>query len=275
MSGSSKPIRFIDLLAPKSLTAELIGTAILVFSICIVVTSADVGNTSITDIALVHFLILGGLIYNLGGISGAHFNPAVTIQFMAFRMINPITGLFYILTQLVGGVLGAGLAYAIMPGVWIQASNMGSEMATNKVNPAFEVFQGFIGEVLVTAMLAFAIWGVAVSKGDQNTFAGWSIAGVVATGVLLLGPITGNSLNPARSFGPSVIMGSFYSDHWVFWLGPIVGALIGGACYRFLFFKSETSSKSKVKSSNSLSEGNNREAKNIDVQKREQVVISE
>ena len=275
MTKSNKQTHFIDLLAPKALAAELMGTAILVFSICVVVTSADVGNTSITDISLVHFLVLGGLIYNLGAISGAHFNPAVTIQFIVFRMINPLTGVFYILVQLIGGILGAALAYAIMPEIWITISEKsGTELATNRVNPDFSDFQGFIGEVIVTMMLAFVIWGVAVSKGEQNTFAGWSIAGVVATGVLLLGPITGNSLNPARSFGPSVIMGSFYKDHWVFWIGPIVGALIGGAFYRFLFFKNEKNGEIKVKSAENLN-AQNQGSKDFSINERDHLVAVE
>ena len=249
MTGECKKKSFMDLLQPKALVAEAMGTAILVFSICIVVTSADMGNTTITDVALVHFLVLGGLIYTLGGISGAHFNPAVTLQFIAFKQINPVTGIFYIVVQLLGAILGAGLAYAVMPGTWIDVTMAGTEMASNRVNPAFSQFQGFLGETIVTMMLAFAIWGTAVQNGDQNTFAGWSIGGVVASGVFLLGPITVNSLNPARSFGPAVIMGSFYSDHWVFWLGPIVGALLGGLIYRFLFFKDTSFAKIKSLSS--------------------------
>lgn len=229
-----------EVLKTSPFVAELIGTLILVFSICIVVTSADNGNTSIKDISLVHFLVLGGLINSLGPVSGAHFNPAVTFQFIVFKQIPIGIGVFYIILQLIGSMLGALLAFLMLPATWIETTKLKSRMATNAINSDFNIIQGLVGEILVTFVLVLSIWGVAVQKQSNNVFASWCIAGVVATGVLLLGPITGNSLNPARSFGPALVFGSFDNEHWVFWIGPIVGGLLAGLLYKTTYYKEQT-----------------------------------
>ena len=88
----------------------------------------------------------------------------------------------------------------------------------------------------MTSILAFTVWSVAVHKGPEQKWAPVSIASVVTTSVLILGPITGNSLNPARSFGPALVTGRFFSDHWVFWVGPMLGGLFGSFMYQVVYY---------------------------------------
>ncbi len=222
----------------KPVLAEFIGLVVVVFAICSVVTMADNGKATLTDIGLVHLFAFAFMIYAFGGISGGHFNPAVTIQFIVFKKIEIVLGIFYVVAQCLGAIIGALLAKSILTQEMLEKTNLGSNLATNGLAPGVTVWQGFLAEFAVTAILVLVIWGTAVEKGDQNFFAGWSIAAVIASGVFLIGNITGESLNPARSFGPEVVMMSFNSNSWIFWVGPITGGLFGGALYNFVFYVS-------------------------------------
>jgi MIP family channel proteins len=230
-----KPIDTYKLFLRPILT-EFVGLVFIVFAICTVVATADAGKATLTDIGLVHLFAFAFMIYAFGGISGGHFNPAVTIQFVVFKKIDATLGFFYVVAQCAGSILGAYLSQSILPGPFLAKTLAGSQLATNALAKGVTVYQGFFAEFIVTALLVIVIWGTAVEKGDQNFFAGWSIAAVCASGVFLIGNITGSSLNPARSLGPEIVMGTFNSNSWIFWIAPITGAIFGAALYNSFFY---------------------------------------
>ena len=211
----------------RAIAAELLGVTIKVFVICMVVTSSSNNNLHLRDIALAHFFIITALAHCIGRISGCHLNPAITLPFMLYHQISILNGCLYIAAQFTGGILGALIARFLSSADWLDLSLATAQMGNNTVSPSFTVFQGLLGEFVMTSILAFTVWSVAVHKGPEQKWAPVSIASVVTTSVLILGPITGNSLNPARSFGPALVTGRFFSDHWVFWVGPMLGGLFG------------------------------------------------
>lgn len=214
--------------------AELIGTLLLVFFITMVVSLyvATGQNTQFgSDFAVVglaHFLVLFALIISVGVASGGHFNPAVTAGFIALRRIDPIDGLVYILAQLSGGVLGALLTKA-----FILDEGRASDYGTPKISPLLGgAFQGFLIEGIGTFVLVTAVLCVALNP-DIRRWAALAAGGALGLGVMVLGPLTGGSLNPARWFGPALV-GNHFTDWWAYILGPIVGAAVAAGVFKFI-----------------------------------------
>jgi MIP family channel proteins len=214
--------------------AELIGTLLLVFFITMVVSLyVATGQNSqfgsdFAVVGLVHFLVLFALIISIGVASGGHFNPAVTTGFIALRRIDPIDGLVYILAQLSGGVLGALLTKA-----FILDEGRASDYGTPKISPLLGgAFQGFLVEGIGAFVLVLAVLVVALNP-DIRRWAALAAGGALGLGVMTLGPLTGGSLNPARWFGPALV-GNHFSDAWAYIFGPLVGAVLAAAVFRFI-----------------------------------------
>jgi MIP family channel proteins len=214
--------------------AELIGTLLLVFFITMVVSLyvATGQNTQFgSDFAVVgltHFLVLFALIMSIGVASGGHFNPAITTAFIVIRRIDPIDGLVYILAQLSGGVLGALLTKA-----FILDEGRASDYGTPKVSALLAGgFQGFLVEGIGTFVLVLTVLAVALNP-DVRRWAALSIGGALGFLVMVLGPLTGGSFNPARWFGPALVSNSF-NNELAYIFGPIVGALLAAAVYKFV-----------------------------------------
>jgi MIP family channel proteins len=214
--------------------AELIGTLLLVFFITSVVAlyvatgqSSQFGS-DYAVVGLVHFLVLFALIISIGVASGGHFNPAVTAGFIALRRIDPVDGLVYILAQLSGGVLGALLTKA-----FLLDEGRASDYGTPKISPLIGgAFQGFLLEGIGTFLLVLAVLAVALNP-EIRRWAALAAGGALGLGVMVLGPLTGGSLNPARWFGPALV-GNHFTDWWAYILGPIVGGLLAAGVYRFV-----------------------------------------
>jgi MIP family channel proteins len=214
--------------------AELIGTLLLVFFITSVVAlyvatgqSSQFGS-DFAVVGLVHFLVLFALIISIGVASGGHFNPAVTAGFIALRRIDPVDGLVYILAQLSGGVLGALLTKA-----FLLDEGRASDYGTPKISPLIGgAFQGFLLEGIGTFLLVLAVLAVALNP-EIRRWAALAAGGALGLGVMVLGPLTGGSLNPARWFGPALV-GNHFTDWWAYILGPIVGGLLAAGVYRFV-----------------------------------------
>jgi glycerol uptake facilitator protein len=214
--------------------AELIGTLLLVFFITSVVAlyvatgqSSQFGS-DFAVVGLVHFLVLFALIISIGVASGGHFNPAVTAGFIALRRIDPVDGLVYILAQLSGGVLGALLTKA-----FLLDEGRASDYGTPKVSALLgSGFQGFLVEGIGTFLLVLAVLAVALNP-EIRRWAALAAGGALGLGVMVLGPLTGGSLNPARWFGPALV-GNHFTDWWAYILGPIVGGLLAAGVYRFV-----------------------------------------
>jgi aquaporin TIP len=215
--------------------AELIGTFLLVFFIVsVVVLFVATGSnpqfgTDMAVVGLVHAFLLFGLIVMFGVASGGHFNPAVTLAAAAIRRIAPIDAVIYMLAQLSGGVLGALLAKGLL---------LDEGRATNYA--AAEVsgllggdFQGMIVEGIGTFCLVLVILAAVYSRKSVKDWAPLAIGTTLGFIVMVGGPLTGGSFNPARWFGPALV-GNEWGGVWPYLLGPIVGSLLAAVVYKFV-----------------------------------------
>lgn len=214
--------------------AELLGTFALVLFIALYL-SVGVGllgprngGFDLASLALLHWLVLAVLVYVLGGTSGGHFNPAVTIALLGLRKILPRDAGIYIAVQLAGAVLGALVCRVLL-------TDEGGVVAYGATVPsgATTVLGGLVAEALGTFVLVGAIMGTAVDPRGNKAWAGLVIGAALGFAVMVFGPITGGSFNPARSFGPALVSGE-WDDFWIYVIGPPVGALAAAFGYRAL-----------------------------------------
>jgi glycerol uptake facilitator protein len=214
--------------------AELVGTMFLVFFVTSVVVlyvasgqNAQFGS-DFAVVGLTHAFVLFVLIASIGVASGGHFNPAVTTAFIVIRRIDPIDGLVYILAQLSGGVLGALLTKAFLLDEG-RASDYGVPQISDLLGGAF---QGALVEGIGAFILVLTVLAVALNP-EVRRWAALSIGASLGFLVMVLGPLTGGSFNPARWFGPALV-GNEFGDAWVYIVGPLVGAAVAAAFYRFV-----------------------------------------
>ncbi|HEX4962237.1 MAG TPA: MIP family channel protein [Thermoanaerobaculia bacterium] len=168
-------------------------------------------------------LVIMVMIAAEGHLSGAHFNPAVTLAFAVTRHFPWQDVPMYLAGQLLGAVAGAGVLRSLL----------GQEAGLGATLPSGSPLQAFGVEILLTAVLMFVITSVATDTRAVGQLAAIAIGGTVALDALWGGPVTGASMNPARSFGPALVSG-LWQAHWVYWLGPILGAVLGAALYQGL-----------------------------------------
>ncbi len=226
----------------EAYAAEFIGTLLLVFFIGVVISlnnQAGLGFTDWSVIGLLHFLVLLMLIHTLGGASGAHFNPAITATLAALRKIGPIDAAIYVVLQLAGAVAAALLVKLVL-------SNEGDPVGygATEISDTFlegKLLAGFFVELIGTFVLMWAVMGVAVNPRGARDWAGLAIGGALGFAVMALGPLTGAGLNPARSFGPSLVGGGEAVGDFIvaYVLGPLVGALLAGMLYTALILRPE------------------------------------
>ncbi|KAM8967557.1 aquaporin-4 [Pelodytes ibericus] len=180
-------------------------------------------------IALCFGLSIGTLVQCFGHISGAHINPAVTLAMVCMRKISLAKSAFYILAQCLGAIAGAGILFLVTP------SDVAGNLGVTKVNGNLSSGHGLVVELLITFQLVFTICASCDSKRNDITGSvALAIGFSVAIGHLFAINYTGASMNPARSFGPAVIM-NIWESHWVYWVGPIVGAVAAGTLYEYVF----------------------------------------
>jgi MIP family channel proteins len=214
--------------------AEFIGTFFLVFFVCSIVTLNSKDGLGYTDwavIGLAHFFVLAMLIYTLGGTSGAHFNPAVTAALAAIRKISIGDAFIYWLVQLSGGIAGALVCKALLLDEG-RAGHYGATTVSTQILQG-KALPGLIAEVIGTFVLMWAIMGCAVNPRGQRDWAGLVIGAALGLAVMTLGPLSGASFNPARSFGPAIV-GNEFSDFWIYIVGPLLGALLATFVYKFV-----------------------------------------
>jgi MIP family channel proteins len=215
--------------------AELIGTFLLVFFITsVVVLFLSTGNqaqfgTDFAVIGLVHAFLLFGLIVMFGVVSGGHFNPAVTLAAAALKRINPIDAVIYMLAQLSGGVLGALLCKGLLLDEG-RATNYGAAQVSGLLGGNF---QGAIVETVGTFCLVLVILAAVYSKKSFKEWAPLAIGTTLGFIVMVGGPLTGGSFNPARWFGPALV-GNEWGGVWPYLLGPAVGALLAAGVFKFV-----------------------------------------
>jgi aquaporin NIP len=204
--------------------AEFIGTFGLVTAGCgAIMVNTQTGALGHVGIALTFGLIITVMIAATGHISGAHFNPAVTIAFAVTRHFPWREVIYYIVAQCLGAVLGA-LTLRLL---------IGDVAALGATLPSGRVEQSFGLEVLLSAVLMFVIISVATDTKALGAPAALAIGFTVALDALWGGPISGASMNPARSFGPAMIAG-IWTDQWIYWIAPILGAVLGALGYQVI-----------------------------------------
>ena len=230
-----------DVYDVRKYVVELLGTFVLVFMGC---GSAVIANKlmlpngiGLVGISSAFGLSLLAMVYAIGSISGCHINPAVSISMLAAGKMKPKDTVIYIIAQCIGAVLGAAVLYVIAvgnPAYNISTTGLGQNGYDTASLGGFSMTSGFIAEVVLTFIFLFVIFG-STSESAPKGFAGISI-GLSLVLIHLVGiPITGTSVNPARSLGPAVIVGgTALNQLWLFWVAPIIGGLLAAAVWRLL-----------------------------------------
>jgi MIP family channel proteins len=204
--------------------AEFVGAFTLIF---IGGGAGIASNHDIVAVALANGLAIGIMVSNLGHISGGHFNPAITLAFLATRRIHATLAVMYWAAQLLGAIAAAALLRAIFPHIDNAIPNA----------PGISDGKALLLEIVLTFFLVWAVWATAVDiRGAFKSIAGLAIGLTITMDVFVGGPLTGAAMNPARAFGPELI-GNFWGNAWVYWVGPAIGALIAGLAYEYLYLR--------------------------------------
>ncbi|TLX83073.1 MAG: MIP family channel protein [Thaumarchaeota archaeon] len=225
---------------PRAWFAESIATYCLVFfgplSIILAVVAFGTGLSiqAIVMISLAHGAAIGLMVYTFGHVSGAHINPAVTISMLVTRRIGIKDGIAYIVFQLIGAVAAAASLKAILPELGAKV-NFGTQGGPSDLLN-HNVLSGLGVEIILTFFLVTVIFMTAVHKKAPAGMYGLAIGGMIFLIHLVGVPLTGASVNPARTFGPALISG-YWDYHWIYWAGPIIGAIIAGLIMNYVFAK--------------------------------------
>jgi glycerol uptake facilitator len=222
----------------RRLAAEFIGTALLVlFGPGSVVAALKLGDGKLDYgglgfIGLAFGIVIALVIYGFGGVSGAHINPAVTFTLAVTRRFSWREFFPYVLAQLCGGAAGGLLVVAIFSRDAVKLGGVGSTVLANNVS----YLSGVTAEALGTFILVFAIMAVAVDPRAPKGWAGLMIGLAVALSIVVVGPLTGSSLNPARTFGPYLASALFggsppWNEFPLYWVGPFVGGVSAALIY--------------------------------------------
>jgi len=208
----------------RACAAELIGTFALVFAGAgAVMVDAKTGALGHVGVAITFGLAIMVMIYAVGHVSGAHFNPAVSFAFALTRHVPWARVVLYWTAQLAGALLAAALLRA----------SLGNLAHVGATLPAGSDAQSFVWETVLTALLMFVIMAVATDTRAVGETAAIAIGGTVGLDAMFGGPISGASMNPARSVGPAVVSGDLHAL-WIYLLAPIAGAAIGAVAYQFI-----------------------------------------
>ncbi|HEX6474464.1 MAG TPA: aquaporin [Candidatus Limnocylindria bacterium] len=207
-----------------AVVAEAVGTFLFFF----VGIGAVVAGADLVGVALAHGLALAVLVSALGAVSGGHFNPAVTVAVRLTGGIHWGHAVLYIVAQLVGAVAAGFAVKAVFPEALYSAAGGG----TPALGDGITLAAGIGIEAVLTLLLVLTVFGTAIDPRAPK-IGGLAIGLAVAADILMGGPLTGAAMNPARWFGPAVASGS-YDDWYVWWVGPLIGAIVGAVIYRYV-----------------------------------------
>lgn len=219
-----------SLLFPR-LIAEAIGAFTLVF----IGVSSIIITGNIIAIAFAHGLAIALMVSALGGVSGGHFNPAVTIGFWVTQRIESVSAVAYIVAQLVGAVIGALLVNALLPTSLLDITGT---LGTPVLDGQIGFINGIAIEAILTFFLVIVIFGTAVDS-RRPALGGMAIGLAITMDILAGGPLTGAAMNPARALGPALISGT-WANHLVYWIGPIIGSLAAALLYQVVLISKGT-----------------------------------
>ena len=213
----------------RNFIAEFVGTFALVFigggAIMMVSQTSNAGG--LLQIALAHGLILALMVSATMNVSGGHLNPAVTIGLLVARRITPVNAGVHIVAQLLGALVAAAALKFAMPSAAFAATQGGIPGISFDVTQA----QAMVLEAIATFFLMFVIYGTAVNA-ESPKIGGLAIGLTIAADILAIGPLTGAAMNPARYFGSAIVAGT-YAGQLVYWVGPIVGAIVAAVLWEF------------------------------------------
>jgi MIP family channel proteins len=231
---------------PRKLVVEFVGTFALIFigagSIVasgIALPEAALPGAGLVTIALAHGLAIGTMVTAVGHVSGGHFNPAVSVAVWVTRRLGTGELLAYVVIQLLGGLAGAGVLRLVVPtGSW-EPANLGATLVAQNLSDA----QAITIEAVLTFFLVWVVFATAIDpEGAFNKVAGLAIGFVIAMDIMMGGPFTGASMNPARSLGPAVVGGE-YAGLWVYFIGPVIGATLAAVAYDLIVLRRRTTGR--------------------------------
>ena len=206
--------------------AEFVGTFTLIF---IGGGAGIVTGHDIVAVALANGLAIGIMVSNLGHISGGHFNPAITLGFLATRRIAATLAVVYWVAQLAGAIVAALILR------WLLKNP--AFLAAVPHAPGIGAGKGLVVEIILTFFLVWAVFATAVDpRGAFKSIAGLAIGLTITIDVFMGGPLTGAAMNPARAFGPELV-GNFWGEAWIYWLGPIIGGVVAAVAYDWLYLR--------------------------------------
>ncbi|KAJ8442447.1 hypothetical protein Cgig2_022330 [Carnegiea gigantea] len=212
----------------QKLVAEVTGTYFIIFAGCgsVVVNKLYGEAVTFPGISVTWGLIVMVMIYTVGHISGAHFNPAVTLTFAIFGRFPFKQAPFYMMAQLLGSLLASStlaLMFDVTPKAFFGTVPVGSDV------------QSFAIEIVISFLLMFVVCGVGTDSRATGDFAGVAVGMTIMLNVFVAGPISGASMNPARTLGPAIVKNN-YKGIWVYFIGPPIGTIAGASVYNLLRF---------------------------------------
>ncbi|XP_062397719.1 aquaporin-4 [Sardina pilchardus] len=222
----------------RATVAEVLGTLVFVSAVL----GSSMPGPEGSDVgplypALAAGMVAVGLGHCFGEISGAQVNPAVTLAFLATRRLEALRALVYVAAQCLGATLGTGILYLALP----QKST--ADSFANKVPMEVNAGQALGMEMLATFQLVFTIFSVEDQRRREGAEPGnLAIGFSLSAGIFTAGRLSGGSMNPARTLGPAIITG-VWEHHWVYWIGPVLGAILAGVSHEFFFAQSASRQK--------------------------------
>jgi len=212
----------MDMQLGRKLAAEFIGTFCLIF----MGAGAIIVGSTIVGIALAHGLAIALMVTALGHISGGVFNPALTVGLWVTRRLGTYDAIAYVIVQLLGGSAGAAVLL-LYPDALRDVSDGVPAIA------GISFAEGVAIEAVLTFFLMLAVFGTAIDRRGPKV-GGFGIGLIITMDILAAGRLTGAAMNPARAFGPALI-NNFWNDHLVYWIGPVIGAVVAAIVYHYVF----------------------------------------
>ena len=215
---------------PKPLVAEFVGTFALIFIGVGAITADGMtkGGLGLTGIALAHGITIAVMVSAVGYISGGHFNPSVTIGALVAGKIKVVTAAGYVVAQCLGAIAASAAIGLAMPSAALSKAGYGVPAP----GPGISTTEALVTEIVLTFFLMFVIYGTAIDKRAPK-LAGLFIGLTIAADITMGGPISGAAMNPARWLGPALFSTGNLPNFWIYWLGPIAGAVAAALVWRY------------------------------------------
>nr|XP_020640191.1 aquaporin-5-like [Pogona vitticeps] len=232
---------FFSIKFAKAVLCEFVATVIFIFIALGSAMKWPSEQPSILQISLASGLTICTLVQAFGHISGTHLNPAVTVAYFVGNQISIIRLVLYVVLQLLGAIIGAGILYTVTP------PEVRRTLPLNELSSGITPGEALVVETILTFSVVMCIFSSTDkrrtdSRGNSALSIGLAVTMAHLTGIYY----TGCSINPARSFGPAVIMETFNGSHWVFWIGPFLGAIFASVIYNYLLYPRKLSMEERI-----------------------------